>query len=249
MVKKAKVKSSGVKLTDLFLGLQSQLNATLSTQRKNILHPGSKGDSSEICWLEILQKYLPERYSAEKGFVVDSSGSVSEQIDIIVFDRLYSPFLFNQNGVNYVPAESVYAVIEVKQELNANFIEYAADKVASVRKLKRTSAPIVHAGGKFKPKKPFDIHAGILTLNTSWKPAFGKPFSTAIKNIKGDKVLNFGCSLQSGSFLLRGKKLEIESRDFALLSFFLNLISHLQTVGTVPALDVGAYLKGIKKRR
>lgn len=83
--------------------------------------------------------------------------------------------MFNQDGAKYVPAESVYAVLEVRQEFNGANVAYAAEKAASVRKLRRTSAPIPHAGGKFDPIVPPPILAGILTLDSEWKPAFGKP--------------------------------------------------------------------------
>lgn len=36
----------------------------------------------------------------------------------MIYDRRYSPFLFNQSGAVFIPAESVYAVFEVKQELS-----------------------------------------------------------------------------------------------------------------------------------
>lgn len=241
-----KINSSRISLDKLFSGLQEQLIATLSTQRKNILHAGTKGDSSELCWLEMLQKYLPERYSASKGFVVDSKGTISEQIDIIIFDRLYSPFLFSQNGATYVPAESVYIVIEVKQELTSDFINYAGGKAASVRKLVRTSAPIIHAGGRFSPKKPFPIQAGILTLDSTWNPCFGKPFEGAMKRLKKESALNFGCVLKRGAFQRCKGKTETTNQDFALISFFLNLVGQLQIMGTVPALDVNAYLLALR---
>jgi hypothetical protein len=45
----------------------------------------------------------------------------------------------------YIPAESVYAVFEVKQDVKGN-IDYAAQKVESVRRLKRTSIEMVASG-------------------------------------------------------------------------------------------------------
>jgi len=130
------------------------MRAKLSLNKKILTHPVSKGNASELEWLSMLSSYLPTRYKVEKAFVIDSEGKVSDQIDIVIFDRHYSPFLLRQNGATYVPAESVYAVIEVKPTLNPASIRYTADKAASVRRLKRTSAPIVHAGGKIDtPKK------------------------------------------------------------------------------------------------
>jgi hypothetical protein len=46
--------------------------------------------------------------------VVDRLGAFSEQIDVAVFDRQYSPFIFYYQGQTIIPAESVYAVFEAK---------------------------------------------------------------------------------------------------------------------------------------
>lgn len=110
--------SDTINLHNLFLGLQDQMTSRLLTNREHITHPGTKGDASELCWLEMLKNYLPQRYRAEKAFVLDSEGKLSDQIDIVIFDRQYSPFLFNQDDALYVPAESVYATIEVKQDID-----------------------------------------------------------------------------------------------------------------------------------
>ena len=65
----------------------------------------------------LLQTYLPQRYQAASAHVVDSEGTFSQQIDVVVFDRQYSPFIFKFQGQTVVPAESVYAVFEAKQAI------------------------------------------------------------------------------------------------------------------------------------
>lgn len=120
-------------------------------------HPGTKGDASESVWLELLTAYLPQRYQAAKAHVVDSRGVFSDQIDVVVFDRQYSPFIFKYQEETIIPAESVYAVFEAKQSINASQVSYAHKKVASVRRLHRTSLPIPHAGGTY-PAKPLIPH-------------------------------------------------------------------------------------------
>ena len=45
-------------------------------------HPVSQGDLSEEEWLAFLNSFLPKRYAASKGFVFDSTGGTSEQIDV-----------------------------------------------------------------------------------------------------------------------------------------------------------------------
>ena len=151
MVKSKIQKPNKVDLKKIFLGLQEEMVSRLSTNREVITHPGTKGDASELKWIEMLNNYLPQRYKVDKAFVLDSEGARSEQIDVVVYDRQYSPFLFHEGGAIYIPSESVYAVFEVKQSLNKDAIEYAGGKVESVRKLKRTSVKIPHAGGTFSP--------------------------------------------------------------------------------------------------
>ena len=127
-----------ISLKDIFASISEPMRAALTTSSKSITHPGTKGDASEYQWLTWLKSYLPKRYSIDKGFVIDYKGNISEQQDIIVYDKQYTPCLLNRDGVIYIPAESVYAVIEVKQKMTRAYIKYAGQKVASVRKLKRT---------------------------------------------------------------------------------------------------------------
>lgn len=128
-------------LPQLLAGLHDDIERRLATARKAFGHPGTKGDASESVWLQLFQTYLPQRYQAASAHVVDSKGTFSDQIDVVLFDRQYSPFIFHYEGQTIVPAESIYAVIEAKQAINAGQIDYAQKKVASVRRLHRTSLP------------------------------------------------------------------------------------------------------------
>lgn len=103
-------KSEGVDLKELFLRKQRSLAAALHEARSVIPHSGEVGTTSELRWLEMLRKYLPKRYNVRKGFVIDSDGDRSEQIDIIIHDNQYSPFLLEAESTCFVPAESVYTV-------------------------------------------------------------------------------------------------------------------------------------------
>ena len=139
-------------LPKLLASLHDDIERRLAIARESFAHPGTKGDASESVWLQLLQTYLPQRYQASSAHVVDSRGTFSEQIDVVVFDRQYSPFIFHYEGQTIIPAESVYAAFEAKQTINAALVEYAQTKVASVRRLHRTSLPIPHAGGTYPPK-------------------------------------------------------------------------------------------------
>ena len=122
----------------LFKGMQTQMLATLELGRAQITHNGEMGEAAEESWRKWLKDYLPKRYRVDKAIVVDCDGNTSDQIDIVIYDGQYSYFVFKHEQVIYVPAESVYAVIEVKQDLTKANLDYAGGKAESVRKLKRT---------------------------------------------------------------------------------------------------------------
>ena len=188
-------------LKTIFIGLQEQMRSRLSTNSGVLHHAPTKGDASELNWIAWLTEYLPKRYQVDKAFVIDSADNISDQLDLVIYDRQYSPFVFNQDGAKYIPAESVYAVFEVKQELNKVNLEYAGQKIKSVRQLIRTSAPIVHAGGHIQqPKAPFRILGGILTLSSGWVEPFAQPFSDCLTNYDEPSQVDLGCVLDKSSF-------------------------------------------------
>lgn len=244
-------KENRIDIKEMFLCFQDEMKQSLRICRLNIDHPGSKGDASENEWINWLTKYLPKRYKVDKAFVVDHEGTISEQIDVVIYDQQYSPFVFHHNGIIYVPAESVYAVFEVKQELDKGNIEYTAEKIKCVRELKRTSAPIVHAGGTIAtPRKPFEIIGGILTTESDWSPPLGESFETLIMSLKDKRFINLGCSITDGSFRVfnqqEGVIIQKSNEDEVLIFFFLNLLVELQKKGTAPAMDILEYAKALE---
>jgi hypothetical protein len=236
-------------LSQLLAGLHDDIQRRLEIARKSFAHPVAKGDSSESVWLDLLNSYLPARYQAAKAQVVDSRGMFSQQIDVVVFDRQYSPFIFKFEGQTVIPAESVYAVFEAKQSINASQVDYAKEKVASVRKLHRTSLPIPHAGGTFPAKPLIPILGGILTFESDWSPALGKAFLTALTTSDPADRLNIGCVAAHGYFTFDkdGASYEIHKGGKPATAFLLRLISDLQFSGTVPMIDVQAYSQWLSK--
>ena len=236
-------------LTQLLASLHDDIQRRLETVRKTLGHPGTKGDASEKVWLELLETYLPRRYEAAKAHVVDSQGAFSQQIDVVIFDRQYSPFIFHYEDQVIVPAESVYAVFEAKQSINAAQVAYAREKVASVRRLYRTSLPIPHAGGVYKPKPLIPMLGGILTFESDWQPALGQALTGALAEGDADGRLDLGCVASHGYF-----SLDTAPTIYATFpggkpatAFLFKLISQLQFSGTVPMIDVQAYAQWLGK--
>lgn len=223
--------------------LHQSIEDRLQTARRTFGHPGTKGDASEKVWLKLFQDYLPRRYQAEKAHVVDSEGEFSQQIDVVIYDRQYSPLIFDFEGEKVIPAESVYAVFEAKQSINDKHVRYAQEKVTSVRRLHRTSLPIPHAGGTYSPKALSQILGGILVSDSDWSPAIGEPLKKALDADSGDGRLNLGCIAAHGHF-----RFDKDNKDYVFehggkpaTAFLFNLISQLQLSATVSMIDIQAY--------
>lgn len=209
------------------------------------------GTVSEDRWITMLSEHLPKRYKVNRAFVIDSNGACSDQIDVVVHDRQYSPFVLNLGAALYVPAESVYAVLEVKQDLNAEHVKYAADKIASVRKLHRTSLPIKHAGGEYPAKPLHEILGGLVTLESSWKLPFGGAFRKALRAQSAAGRLDMGCAVRHGVFDVKYSANEpaaiaAERSAASLALFLMRFIARLQSIATVPCIDVLAYAANIQ---
>jgi len=242
---------TNINLNKLFLSL---LIGKMLTSRRFVHHEPTKGAAAEQNWLAMLNAYLPQRYKADSAFVVDSRGKLSEQIDIVIYDRQYSPLILQQDGVLYVPAESVYAVFDVKHQLRREAILEAGTKAESVRKLKRTTVPVKYVGGTYKPGPLFEVIAGVLCLEAWWSSGrLVAALDKVLSELPPPRFIDLGCAARSGSFeaTRKGKKVRVErsSRETALIFFFLRLLHRLQQVGTVPAMDIMKYAVNLGRKR
>ncbi len=227
---------------DSFAAQQAVLKAELDLSRKSITHMGERGEVDERHVIKILRQYLPARYSVESGIVIDSCGATSDQTDVVIFDRQYTPTLLDQHDHKYIPAEAVYVVFECKPTINKVYLEYAGEKAESVRKLHRTSLPVVHSDGVKDPKKLFKIPAGIIASEVEWADGFGKSFLENHALLTDDKSLECGLSVSGHAFdcFNRGNYTYANGKN-ALVFFLFRLLQKLQALGTVPVIDWNAY--------
>jgi len=251
--KNCQKKKGRINIRTLFMDLQKEMITSLSTTRKNILHAPSKGSATEFDWEEWLSKYLPERYKVKKAFIIDLNGQISEEIDLVIFDRTYSPFLLNHKNSYYIPVESVYAAFEIKPKLNKPNIEYAAEKASSIRRLSRTSGLITCLDGSRKRQQLKPILFGILCTSSSWKYSIEKKLEPLSKGFQENDRIDIGCCIDTGAFIIiyenEGQKIFESHEDDALLFFFFNLFDRLQQYGNAPALDSDEYIKALKIQR
>ena len=229
-------------LRESFSAEQEVLQLKLNLSSTSITHDGVMGDVNEKHFIEFLLRHLPKRYAVDSAIVIDSNGVTSDQIDIVVYDNQYTPTLLGQHDHRFVPAEAVYAVIEVKPRINKAYLEYAGSKAASVRKLERTSVPIKHAGGEYEPKVPANIVSGIIAMDIEWADGFrSQAFHDNLSSLDQESTLDFGLALSGGTFDTFSDELTIGEADNALAYFLFRFLEKLQSLGTVPAVDWNKY--------
>jgi len=236
-----------IDLHQAFLRVQEQMLANLNASRVYD-HRATCGAVSERQWIDLFNRYLPQRYRATSAFVVDANGARSRQIDIAIYDRFYSPLLFPDDVQPYIPAESVYAVFECKQNLSSGTLCDAAAKAASVRRLRRTSAPVLCAGSVLPPRAAPPILAGILCLGEPDPEALMPMVTSMLPYLEGDRLLDLGCSLRQGTFEIStddrsGATVRDSLPGQALIFFLLRLLSRLQQMGTAPPMDLDEYAR------
>lgn len=238
-------------LREAFGRVHNRLAFDLEDAAQTITHDGKRGEATEADWLRIIRSYLPNRYAADSGIVIDCQGKTSDQIDIVIFDPHYTPVLLTRESNRYIPAEAVYAVLEAKPNINKERLEYAGAKAASVRRLKRTSVEIAHAGGKYPAKPPFPIVSGIVAATVDWADGYGDAFRRTITSapLSGDNRIDCGCGLSHGAFDLFAADgaLSFGEEDAGLVFFLFRLLNKLQSLGTVPAIDWNAYAEVLRR--
>lgn len=234
--------------TAILRGLAERVERDLRLARSIIGHGPSLGGATEQVWIRIFDTYLPERYRARSATLMDSDGNFSDQIDIVIFDRQYSPTMFELEGTTVIPIESVYAVFEAKQVLRGHHLAYAQQKALSVRALNRTSVTIPTINGSFR-KNPQWILAGFLALDPNTDGFNPNVIHSRLEADQGQGKLDFGCVASSGVFGCNGDdSMTYRADKYAGGTFILELMARLQSCGTAPAIDYRAYANWMHKK-
>lgn len=106
---------------------------------KRIAHPGESGRAREAIVRRFLRRFVPRGLGIDTGFVIDSRGEISRQIDIVIYRDNYHPIL-EIGGLKHFFVESVVAVIENKAQIvSRRTLREALENVRSVKGLDRSA--------------------------------------------------------------------------------------------------------------
>ena len=81
-------------------------------------HNLSRGLIAESVLRDFLRSTLPEIAKVSQGFV-ERNGILSHQCDIIIYDRIHYAPLYSYGEIEIIPSDAVYAIIEVKTNIDA----------------------------------------------------------------------------------------------------------------------------------
>lgn len=112
----------------------------------NFKHKGIRGDERANSLREFLDEHLPNVFVTGKGEAIDFRDNRTGQIDFCIYDRATSAPIQSSSENALIPAEALYAVVEVKSVLSLDEIKQcvkAAKKVRSLRPFKKSFSPPV----------------------------------------------------------------------------------------------------------
>jgi hypothetical protein len=119
----------------------------------------SHGKVAEAEFRKWLAEFLPKRFSVTSGYVISYSLSEDAPLlhcDVIIYDQLAAPVLWvepnpdesSRGNVRAIPAEHVYAILEVKSRLTPRSAIQAIRKIEELR-------PLLHADPEGYPYPRF----------------------------------------------------------------------------------------------
>ena len=127
--------------------------------------PGNVGRAREQAVLRKLGALLPAGVGTGSGFVIDSLGNASRQMDLVLYEKNLCPvFTINEDEeTSFYPCEGVIAVGEVKSAVGLKELDDILDKIASVRRLDRWCRTEDEGFG-LEPTVPFRSYGSPLAL-------------------------------------------------------------------------------------
>ena len=99
--------------------------------------PDAVGSAREGAVRAKLEQVMPPGVGVGTGFVIDSYGGTSRQMDIVLYEKELCPVYRLNDEVDYFPCEGVFAVGEVKSRISSDDIGDIFGKIESVRRLRR----------------------------------------------------------------------------------------------------------------
>lgn len=157
-----------MKLIQALRNLSEKLNSEFADS-KLFEHSGEKGEFREQIISELLRPFLPDCYGLGSGQIFAKDDTSSNQIDIVIYDTVYSNVLFKSKANSLFPCESVYGEIEIKSNLTSDELISSIDNIVSVKKLTREDSTMLDISPIYK----LNIGSGLSADTSKRNPYLG----------------------------------------------------------------------------
>lgn len=127
--------ATNMDLKEIFDEVSNQMKSDFVKAQRSLTHSGLKGEANEETFRTFLRQYLPRTLDITAGMLVDSDGSQSRQLDIIICDSVKTPIFYQSGDTRVIPIECAYAVIEVKAFLDKSELKKSYKNMLSVKSL------------------------------------------------------------------------------------------------------------------
>ena len=106
------------KLAENYNQLEQSLVNQLRLQVPN--HQLTVGTYRERVWKSLFEMIIPKKYCIEQSvFIIDSYGNISREVDLAVYDEMYTPYIFNYGEIKFIPIEAVVVVVQCKSKIES----------------------------------------------------------------------------------------------------------------------------------
>jgi hypothetical protein len=227
-----------------YQGITERMLSELECISNAMSHPGEKGKNNELVLLDFFKRHLPQRLSVSTGKVIAANGEESDQIDLIIHDRLNTPAFIDAHAWSIVPIESVYAVISVKTNLTKHELKHAIKSIQSVRRLPNLAALLNKNGQFYEVDKVLKPRAFVFAYDSKWKNIDGlmKGFQDVLLEVDDSLRPNAVCVLKQSFIVRKPFKTEVVSfDDYPLMHFFSFLVRSIDSFGNYHV-DLSKYL-------
>lgn len=244
-------------LTEMFSRVARRMEFEIEDVRDAFTHGGVKGSALEVAVVEtVLRPYLPEKIGICTGQIIDALGAHSKQLDVVLYDRANTPTLKRSAEIRLIPAECVFAVIEVKANISSKAdVQAIFDNMASVRALSReaiTPDPRLHfvqikVGDK--SVSSFPVHYSCFAFECALTPETAKAHldeEVSSRGLSTGNCVDMVLALNSASLWVIDEGTPITfTRGEAgreMVEYYLRLHQHLSMAMMSGFLDLNKYL-------
>ena len=240
-----------------------QLHRHYNTLITGDLHPSdhsvSKGNAREHGWRKMLRRFLPDRFGVKSGFIIDSKGKISDQIDCIIYRKDIGIELYSVGQETVILVEAVFAAFEIKPKIDGTTLKYAKKKATSIGQLKISNRFFENHEGIFKNHLVYspaykEIIFGLLADSVSWDKGWeAKSFKDVLRNSENKinlfMTINDGCvsTLETG---YPTSKYPLFKGQHALLNQLIKLVeslTYLENLRSIDSCCLNKYKKHLDK--